>query len=157
MSDLATRLLPGLREAAVEGLHKCDCDRSRTGTAKGGRARVVARVLRRIDDQAAVFQSIIGATRDLVLVSCTLRKAAPGGIVPAVHMLGIAPLVMKEVAANLVRIAKEVCRKPTVILGHCGTCIGVPERIPVAVGIGGFRIKPELGGIGIRFLQVSIV
>jgi hypothetical protein len=49
-------------------------------------------------------------------------------------MLGITPLVMKEVAANLVR-----------------------ERIPVTVSIGGIWIKPELGSISIRFLQVPTV
>ena len=41
------------------------------------RPRVVASILHRIDDQVAVPQSIIRATRDLVLVRSAFRKATP--------------------------------------------------------------------------------
>jgi hypothetical protein len=82
------------------------------------------------------FKSIISATRDLVLVRGTLRKATPDSIVPSVHMLGEALLVVQEVTANFIRITKEVRRGPAILLGHRGTCIGVPESIPVAVRIG---------------------
>src|SRR5882672_2267635 len=118
---------------------------------------VVASILHRIDDQVAVPQSIIRATRDLVLVRSAFRKATPDGIVPSVHVLGEALLVVEEVTANFIRITKEVRRGPAILLGHRGTCIGVPERIPVTVTRCGGRIKPKLGSISIRLVQVPLV
>ncbi len=118
---------------------------------------VVARILRWIDDEVAISQGIISAARDLVVIGGSLREATPNSVVPSVHVLGITLLVMKEVAANLVRIAEEMRCEPAIVLGHCRTCIGVPEGIPMPVRICGLRIKPEFGGMSIRRLQVPTV
>src|SRR5882757_10586383 len=99
----------------------------------------------------------ICATRDLVLVRGAFRKAPPDSIVPSVHVLGKALLILKEVTANFVRITKEVRCGPAIFLGHRSTCIGVPVRIPVTVTRCGGRIKPKLGGISIRLVQVPFV
>jgi hypothetical protein len=73
---------------------------------------VVARILHRIDNQVAASQSIISATRDLVLVRSAFRKATPNSIVPSVHVLGEALLIVEEVTANFIRITKKVRRGP---------------------------------------------
>lgn len=55
-------------------------------------AGVVACVLSGIGDQVASLQSVVSALCDFVLVRRAFGKAAADGIVPSVHVLGVAVL-----------------------------------------------------------------